>query len=107
MATKIFSGLEKAASRLELLIRIPYLIVIWLLVLVYSIVIGIWGILIDILFIIHWFYILVAGKRWEFANKHTTNFLNFAYGKFCFDYVYKKVVPYTFLLTDKRPGFSI
>ena len=107
MSTVIHKGLEKSASRLEALIRIPYLFVVSIVCFIYGIVIGVWGVAIGIIRCIHWFYILITGKRWKFANKYTVNFLNYTYGRFFIDYLYKKVVPYTMLLTDKRPGFSI
>jgi len=107
METTIYKGLEKKASRLELFIRIPYAFAVGIVIWIYLLLIALWGILIQILKAFHWIYILLKGERWEFANKHTANFLNFALGRFYFDYLFKKVVPYFILLTDKRPGFTI
>lgn len=106
METKLFSGFEAKASRLELLVRIPYGIAVYLLMVVLGFVVGIWGWAIAILQVINWFHILFTATRWKFCNEHTVNFINFAYARLYIDYVYKKVLPYFVLLTDKRPGFS-
>ena len=107
MTTTVYSKFDKNASRLELFIRIFYLIAVQIVVMLYGMLIGIWAMAIFVLQVLHWFYILFFGKRWESVNKYTTEFINFAYGRFYFDYIYTKVVPYMFLLTDKRPGFTI
>lgn len=107
MATTVYSGFDRTANRLELFIRIVYGFIVSIFVSIYGFVIGIWAMALSVVQIIHWFYILIYGKRWEFANKHTTTFINFAFGRFYLEYLGKKVAPYMWLLTDKRPGFSV
>ena len=107
MEDKIWKGYEKGADRLELFVRIIYSIAVGVLVWVYTFVISLWAVLISFLVFLHWFYSLFTGKRWEWANKHTSQFVNFVYGRFFFDYMYRKVYPYFFLLTDNRPGFKV
>ena len=107
MVTTIHKGLDKKVSRLELLVRIPYLMAVYIVLFVYSLLVGLWGIWASLCCAVHWLYILILGKRHSLLNEQVTKFVNFAYGRLVYDYLIKKVLPYEFLLTDKRPGFSI
>lgn len=77
---------EHDASRLELLIRILY----WILI---GIVAAIYGIIAGICLFIQWFHILILGRRHE-------GLFNFAKGYF--EYMVH-VMPYMNIMTDKRP----
>ena len=74
------------ASRLELLIRIVY----WILI---GIVACVYGIIATICLIIQWFYVLIFGKR----NEGLSNF-----AKGYLEYIVH-VMSYTYIMTDKRP----
>jgi hypothetical protein len=78
---------EHDASRLELLIRIVYWIII-------GIVLGVYGIVAAICLIIQWFCILILGRR-----NQTLSDLAKGY----FEYMVH-VLPYMYFMTDKRPG---
>ena len=77
---------EPEASRLELLIRIVY----WILI---GIVACIYGILATICLVIQWFYILIFGKR----HKSLSDF-----AKAYLEYIVH-VMAYTYIMSDKRP----
>jgi len=77
---------EHDASRLELLIRIVY----WILI---GIVAWIYGIIAGICLIIQWFHILVLGRR----NEGLSNF-----AKGYLEYIVH-VMGYVYIMTDKRP----
>ncbi|AIF68862.1 hypothetical protein PAP_02150 [Palaeococcus pacificus DY20341] len=56
-------------ERIEALVRLP-------LAILYSIILGIWGFVVEIVVIFHWFYALIFGKRSkslaDFANTYVT-----------------------------------
>jgi hypothetical protein len=78
---------EEKASRIELLVRILY----WILI---GIVMTVYGFLSGICLIIQWFVILILGRR------------NRALGEFIQGYVeyYVHVLNYVYFFTDKRPN---
>ncbi len=78
---------EHDVRRLELLIRIGYWIVI-------GIVSWVYGILAIVCLIIHWFFILIMGRRQQGLS-------DFARGYF--EYVVSRM-PYMYFMTDKRPN---
>jgi hypothetical protein len=77
---------EKSASRLELLIRIGYWIII-------GIVAAIYGILAFICLFIQWFHILVLGQRNDALSNFAKGYLEYMV----------HVMSYTYIMTDKRP----
>jgi hypothetical protein len=80
---------EKNASRIELIIRIFYTIVL-------GIVAFFYGIVAEICNCIQWLIILILGKRIEGLNNVVTGFF-----KYTIQYV-----SYSYLITDERPGIS-
>jgi hypothetical protein len=86
MRTQLFT-FEHDASRVELLIRIVYWILIGLVAWVY-------GLIAVICLIIQWFHILILGKR----NEGLSNF-----AKGYFEYMVH-VMSYCNIMTDRRPG---
>lgn len=107
MPTEIFGKYEKDASRLELFLRIPYGIAIYIFLIIIGIALWFGGIAAMVLTFVNCWYILILGKRWKFANKWVSKYINFSLGRVYYDYVYNKVVPYFMLLTDERPGFDV
>jgi hypothetical protein len=77
---------EQNASRLELLIRIGYWIII-------GIVLWVYGILAFICLFIQWFYILILGRRNEGLSNFARGYLEYLV----------HVMNYTYLMTDRRP----
>jgi hypothetical protein len=77
---------EHDASRLELLIRIVY----WILI---GIVLWIYGIIACICLFIQWFHILILGRRNEGLSNIAKGYLEYMI----------HVLPYTYFMTDKRP----
>ncbi len=77
---------EHDASRLELLIRILYWIVIGIVLIVY-------GFIAEICLIIQWFVILILGHRNEGLSNFIKGYLEYN--------VY--VTSYVFFMTDRRP----
>jgi hypothetical protein len=77
---------EQNASRLELLIRIAYWIII-------GIVSAIYGILAFICLCIQWFHILVLGQRNDALSNFAKGYLEYMV----------HVMSYTYIMTDKRP----
>jgi hypothetical protein len=77
---------KQNASRLELLIRIVY----WILI---SIVAAIYGILAFICLFIQWFYVLILGRRQEALSNFAKGYLEYMV----------HVMSYTYIMTDKRP----
>jgi hypothetical protein len=78
---------EQPASRLELLVRILY----WILI---GIVRAVYGIIAFVCLFIQWFVILILGHR----NKDLSDFVR-GYLEY-----YVHVMPYMNIMTDKRPG---
>jgi len=77
---------EQNASRLELLIRIGYWIII-------GIVLWVYGILAFICLFIQWFYILILGRRNEGLSNFAGGYMEYLV----------HVMNYTYLMTDRRP----
>jgi hypothetical protein len=77
---------EHDASRLELLIRIVY----WILI---GIVLWVYGIVAGICLFIQWFHILVLGSRNEWLSNVAKGYLEYLVD----------VMSYTYIMTDKRP----
>jgi hypothetical protein len=77
---------EQNASRLELLIRIVY----WILI---GIVAAIYGILAFICLFIQWFHILILGRRNEALSDFAKGYLEYMV----------HVMSYTNIMTDTRP----
>jgi len=77
---------EKEASRIELLIRILY----WILI---GIVLWVYGIITCICLIIQWFHILILGSRNEWLSNIAKGYLEYLVN----------VMSYTYIMTDKRP----
>ena len=78
---------EHDASRLELLIRILY----WVLI---GIVMWVYGIIAFICLFIQWFHILILGRRNEPLSNFAKGYLEYM--------VY--VMGYMYIMTDKRPA---
>lgn len=78
---------EHDASRLELLIRIVY----WILI---GIVLWVYGIISCICLIIQWFCILILGRRIEGLSNFVKGYLEYMV----------HVMPYMYFMTDRRPG---
>jgi hypothetical protein len=77
---------EQDASRLELLIRIVY----WILI---GIVAAIYGIIASVCLFIQWFHILILGRRNEGLSNFAKGYLEYMV----------HVMSYTYIMTDKRP----
>jgi hypothetical protein len=77
---------EHDASRLELLIRIVY----WILI---AIVAWIYGIIAVICLIIQWFCILILGRRSEGLSNFAKGYLEYLV----------HVMSYVYIMSDKRP----
>jgi hypothetical protein len=77
---------EHDASRLELLIRILY----WILI---GIVLWVYGIIAFICLFIQWFHILILGNRNEWLSDFAKGYLEYLV----------VVMSYTYIMTDKRP----
>jgi hypothetical protein len=77
---------EHDASRLELLIRIVYWIII-------GIVLWVYGLVSAICLIIQWIYILILGKRSEGLSNFVKGYLEYMV----------HVLPYMYFMTDRRP----
>ena len=77
---------EHDASRLELLIRIVY----WILI---GIVLWVYGIIACICLIIQWFHILILGCRNETLSNLAKGYLEYLI----------HVMPYMYFMTDTRP----
>jgi len=77
---------EHDASRLELLIRILY----WILI---SIVLWVYSIIAFICLFIQWFHILILGSRNEWLSDVAKGYLEYLVD----------VMSYTHIMTDKRP----
>jgi hypothetical protein len=77
---------EHDASRLELLIRIVYWIII-------GIVLWIYGIISCICLIIQWICILILGRRIEGLSNFVKGYLEYTV----------HVMPYMYFMTDRRP----
>ena len=77
---------EHDASRLELLIRILY----WILI---GIVLWVYGIIAFICLFIQWFHILILGRRSEGLSNIAKGYLEYLV----------HVMSYTYIMTDKRP----
>nr|WP_319377485.1 DUF4389 domain-containing protein [uncultured Methanoregula sp.] len=78
---------EHDASRLELLIRIVYWIII-------GIVLWVYGIISAICLIIQWVCILILGRRIEGLSNFVKGYLEYLV----------HVMPYMYFMTDRRPG---
>jgi len=77
---------EHDASRLELLIRIIY----WILI---GIVAAVYGIIASICLFIQWFHILILGRRNDGLSNFAKGYLEYMV----------HVMSYTYIMTDKRP----
>ncbi|MEM1540810.1 MAG: zinc-ribbon domain-containing protein [Candidatus Bathyarchaeia archaeon] len=103
---------DKKASRLELLVRIVWHILIWLVGVVYSIVFWIivlvYGIIASILNIINFFVILITGKRWKTAFDWQAKLItkSVTYSTRLYNY-WTRRAPYLGLMTDKRPELGM
>ena len=75
------------ASRLELLVRIVY----WILI---GIVVWVYGILAFICLFIQWFHILILGRRNEGLSNFAKGYLEYLV----------HVMNYVYIINDKRPG---
>ncbi|MDO9550520.1 MAG: DUF4389 domain-containing protein [Methanoregula sp.] len=77
---------EQDASRMELLIRILY----WILI---GIVLWVYGIIAFICLFIQWFHILILGNRNEWLSDIAKGYLEYLVN----------VMGYTYIMTDTRP----
>ena len=77
---------EHDAGRLELLIRIVY----WILI---GIVLWVYGIITFICLFIQWFYVMIFGRRNQALSDFAKGYLEYMV----------HVLPYTYIMTDKRP----
>ncbi|HUT38971.1 MAG TPA: DUF4389 domain-containing protein [Methanoregula sp.] len=77
---------ERDASRLELLIRIVY----WILI---GIVLWVYGIVAGICLFIQWFHILILGRRNQALSDIAKGYLEYMV----------HVMSYTYFMTDKHP----
>ncbi|MGB7993406.1 DUF4389 domain-containing protein [Methanoregula sp.] len=84
--TQLFTYVHDA-SRLELLIRIVY----WILI---GIVACIYGILATICLIVQWFVILIFGRRHQGLSDFAKGYLEYIV----------HVMAYTYIMSDKRPN---
>lgn len=78
---------EQTATRLELLIRILY----WILI---GIVLWVYGIIAGICLIIQWFVILILGHRNRDLSDFIRGYLEYSV----------HVTPYMYVMTDRRPN---
>jgi hypothetical protein len=74
------------SERIEALIRIP-------LYFVYSIITGVWGFIVALATIVHWFYTIIYGKRHEGIAGFANRFVTYSY----------KVFRYLYFVTNERP----
>lgn len=74
------------ASRVELLVRIPFVLILLM-------VGGMWGIFAEIAIMLQWFHVLLTGKRSRRLWRFIARFLNF----------YTRLWAYAGILTDARP----
>lgn len=77
---------EHDASRLELLVRILY----WILI---GVVMVVYGLIACICLIVQWICILILGSRVEGLSEIAKGYLEY----------YVHVMPYMYFMTDKRP----
>ncbi|MGB8220671.1 MAG: DUF4389 domain-containing protein [Methanoregula sp.] len=84
-STQLFTYVHDA-SRLELLIRIVY----WILI---AIVVWVYGIITFICLFIQWFHILIFGTRHEGLSNFARGYLEYRV----------HVMSYTYIMNDKRP----
>ena len=77
---------EESATRIELLVRILY----WILI---GIVMWVYGIIAGICLFIQWFFILIFARRNEALSNIAKGYLEYMV----------HVMPYTYFMTDKRP----
>jgi DNA-directed RNA polymerase subunit RPC12/RpoP len=80
---------EESASRVELIVRIFYLIPL-------RIVIGLYYIVASICLIIQWILILILGKRFESINNIIVGYIKYNI----------QILSYVNLITDERPGIG-
>jgi len=78
---------EHNARRWELLVRIFYSIAIAIVLMVYGFIAG-------IIMVIHWFVILILGRRSEGLSDFIRGYLEY----------HVHVLSYTYWMTDTRPG---
>jgi len=81
--------MKEEASRTELFVRIVYGFIL-------VIIAGIWGLIAGVTAIIHWFYILIFGKRKDGLWKFYLEYLRFV----------SKVQGYIYMITDDRPPIT-
>ncbi len=103
---------DEKASRLELIVRIFWNILISLVSFVYSIAFGIiilfYSIAAGILNIINFFKILITGKRWKTAFDWQAKLINKSATYYARLYNYSmRRAPYMGLMTDKRPSLEM
>lgn len=103
---------DEKASRLELIIRIFWAILINLVSFVYSIAFGIiilfYGIAAGILNIINFIKILITGKRWKTAFNWQAKLINKVATYYARLYNYSmRRAPYLGLMIDKRPSLGM
>jgi hypothetical protein len=77
---------EQEASRMELLIRILY----WILI---GIVLWVYGMIAFICLFVQWFHVLILGSRNEWLSNFAKGYLEYLVN----------VMGYTYIMTDKRP----
>jgi hypothetical protein len=77
---------EQEASRMELLIRILY----WILI---GIVLWVYGMIAFICLFVQWFHVLILGSRNEWLSNFAKGYLEYQVN----------VMGYTYIMTDKRP----
>ena len=77
---------EQDASRMELLIRILY----WILI---GIVLWVYGMIAFICLFVQWFHVLILGSRNEWLSNFAKGYLEYQVN----------VMGYTYIMTDKRP----
>jgi hypothetical protein len=103
---------DEKASRLELLVRIIWLFLTWLVSFVYSLVFGIliliYTIIASILNVINFFIILITGKRWKTAFNWQAKLIknSATYYTRLYNYTMRRA-PYFGLMTDKRPELGM
>lgn len=103
---------DRKASRLELLVRILWNLLMGLVNFVYSIVFGIiiliYGIIASILNFINFFIILITGRRWGAAFNWYAKLItkSAAYYTRLYNYWMRRA-PYFGLMTDKRPDLGM
>lgn len=103
---------DEKASRLELIVRIFWNILISLVSFVYGIAFGIiillYSIVAGVLNIINFFKILITGKRWKTAFDWQAKLINkiATYNARLYNYSMRRA-PYIGLMTDKRPSLEM